>query len=201
MQMVALLVYQRVLNNIFVNYYLGEGTAQGIYAKGGGVRMVGNREYPTGRAWTNEHRQIDKADSREVNYTRKKSFDDGGGVSNVPKNIQERLEYLRGEIRNESISYGEIAELQSMKEYIDPNDVELLQWAGVPEFEDDDNYAKGGGVSPFKNMMETNTITEKEINLIKLRMNNDKVDDFTQEAIDFIWDNSPQLTSDQTKRN
>jgi hypothetical protein len=61
-------------------------------------------------------------------------------------------------------------------------------------------YAKGGAVSPFKNMMETNTITEKEINLIKLRMNNDKVDDFTQEAIDFIWDNSPQLTSDQNKK-
>ena len=90
----------------------------------------------------------------------------GGGVSNVPKNIQERLEYLRGEIRNESISYGEIAELQSMKEYIDPNDVELLEFAGVPEFEDDDNYAKGGKVSPFKNIMETNTITEKEINLM-----------------------------------
>jgi hypothetical protein len=31
-------------------------------------------------------------------------------------------------------------------------------------------------------------------------MNNDKVDDFTQEAIDFIWDNSPQLTPDQNKK-
>ena len=66
--------------------------------------------------------------------------------------------------------------------------------------EEDDNYAKGGKVSPFKNIMETNTITEKEINLIKMRMNNDKVDEATQEVIDYIWDNSPQLTPDQNKK-
>jgi len=61
-------------------------------------------------------------------------------------------------------------------------------------------YAKGGKVSPFKNIMETNTITEKEINLIKMRLNNDKVDEATQEVIDYIWDNSPQLTPDQNKK-
>lgn len=44
-----------------------------------------------------------------------------------------RLEYLRGEIRAERISYGEIAELQSLAEHIAPGDVELLEWAGVPE--------------------------------------------------------------------
>lgn len=48
---------------------------------------------------------------------------------------KERLEYLRGEIRAERISYGEIAELQSLAEYIELGDVELLEWAGVPEFE------------------------------------------------------------------
>jgi hypothetical protein len=48
--------------------------------------------------------------------------------------------------------------------------------------------------------METNTITEKEINLIKMRLNNDKVDEATQEVIDYIWDNSPQLTPDQNKK-
>ena len=44
-----------------------------------------------------------------------------------------RLEYLRQQIQNESISYNEITELQSMVDQIDPSDVELLQWAGVPE--------------------------------------------------------------------
>ena len=47
--------------------------------------------------------------------------------------IQKRLEYLRGEIRAERISYGEIAELQSLKKYIEAGDVELLEWAGVKE--------------------------------------------------------------------
>jgi hypothetical protein len=44
------------------------------------------------------------------------------------------LEYLRGEIIAERISYGEISELQSLVDYIDPDDVQLLEWAGVPEF-------------------------------------------------------------------
>lgn len=48
--------------------------------------------------------------------------------------IAERLEYLRGEIEAERISYGEISELQDLTEHIDPNDVLLLEWAGVPEF-------------------------------------------------------------------
>lgn len=47
---------------------------------------------------------------------------------------KERLEYLRGELRAERISYGELAELQSLAEYIEPNDVELLEPAGVKEF-------------------------------------------------------------------
>lgn len=47
--------------------------------------------------------------------------------------IPERLEYLRGEIRAERISYGELAELQSLTAHIDPYDVELLEWAGVDE--------------------------------------------------------------------
>ena len=51
----------------------------------------------------------------------------------TPQNIQDRLEYLRGEIEAERISYGEIAELEDLATYIDPGDVQLLQWAGVPE--------------------------------------------------------------------
>ena len=46
-----------------------------------------------------------------------------------------RLNYLRKQIKNENISYEEIAELQSLSKYIDKGDVLLLQWAGVPEFE------------------------------------------------------------------
>ena len=49
------------------------------------------------------------------------------------ENIKKRLEELRTELRNECISYGELAELCSLAEYIDKDDVELLQAAGVPE--------------------------------------------------------------------
>jgi len=51
----------------------------------------------------------------------------------------ERLEYLRGELRAASISYAELAELQSLADQIDPGDVELLEAAGVPEFPEGDD--------------------------------------------------------------
>ena len=51
----------------------------------------------------------------------------------MKKDIKKRLEYLGGEIENECISYGEIVELQSLVEHIDPSDTTLLEWAGVPE--------------------------------------------------------------------
>jgi len=47
--------------------------------------------------------------------------------------IRERLEYLRGELEAERISYGELAELQGLAEHIEQGDVQLLEWAGVPE--------------------------------------------------------------------
>lgn len=48
-----------------------------------------------------------------------------------------RLEYLRGELRAERISTGELIELQGLAEHIDSGDVELLEAAGVPEFPED----------------------------------------------------------------
>ena len=47
--------------------------------------------------------------------------------------IQERLEYLRQELRSERIRYGELAELQSLSKHIQPGDVELLEAAGIKE--------------------------------------------------------------------
>ncbi len=47
------------------------------------------------------------------------------------QNIQARLKYLREEINHERISYSEILELQNLAEHIAPDDVQLLEWAGV----------------------------------------------------------------------
>jgi len=53
------------------------------------------------------------------------------------RRVAARLEYLRGELRAERISYGELAELQGLADQIEPGDVELLEAAGVPEFPDE----------------------------------------------------------------
>ena len=47
--------------------------------------------------------------------------------------VKRRLEILRKELRGERISYGELLELQSLAEFIDPDDVELREAAGLPE--------------------------------------------------------------------
>jgi hypothetical protein len=49
------------------------------------------------------------------------------------KAVQQRLEELRDSLRAQDISYGELAELQSLAGHIDPGDTELLEAAGVPE--------------------------------------------------------------------
>jgi hypothetical protein len=53
---------------------------------------------------------------------------------------RERLGYLREQIENESISYFEIAELQALGDegLIPEEDLELRQWAGLPEFPEDE---------------------------------------------------------------
>lgn len=54
----------------------------------------------------------------------------------------ERLAEIRQAIEAESVSYGELAELQSLEAFIDPSDTLLLEWAGVPEFHEDGEEVK-----------------------------------------------------------
>jgi len=61
------------------------------------------------------------------------------GAQNNEGNIKARLEYLRGELRAERISWGDLAELQGLADHIEEGDVELLEAAGVPEFPDDED--------------------------------------------------------------
>jgi hypothetical protein len=58
-------------------------------------------------------------------------------ANSILRKNKQRLEYLRGELRAERISYGELAELQSLAPHIDPSDVELLEPAGIPETQAD----------------------------------------------------------------
>lgn len=49
-----------------------------------------------------------------------------------------RLEELRYALEDESMSYGELIELQGLIPYIEPGDVQLLEAAGVPEFPEEE---------------------------------------------------------------
>jgi len=48
---------------------------------------------------------------------------------------KQRLEQIRKSIEAESISFDEIVELESLVDWIESGDVQLLEWAGVPEFQ------------------------------------------------------------------
>jgi len=52
-------------------------------------------------------------------------------MSKTNNKTKARLEELRAELRAERMSYGEMHELQSLAEHIEPGDVELLEAAGV----------------------------------------------------------------------
>ena len=51
---------------------------------------------------------------------------------------EERLNYLRGQIEAESISWHELAELQGLgaEGLIPEDELTLREWAGLPEFDD-----------------------------------------------------------------
>jgi len=46
---------------------------------------------------------------------------------------RELLESIRRSIEDESVSWGELYVLQNLADFIDDDDVLLLEWAGVPE--------------------------------------------------------------------
>ncbi len=75
------------------------------------------------------------------------------------KEIKKRLEEIKESIKNENISYSEIAELQNLAEHIENYDVELLEWAGIPELildkEIQKAYSFKGAVKLFEYLYET----------------------------------------------
>lgn len=60
------------------------------------------------------------------------------GIDYSITDIENRLEYLRQELRAERISYGELHALQHLAAFIDPDDVELREAAGLSEFKNEE---------------------------------------------------------------
>jgi hypothetical protein len=94
---------------------------------------------------------------------------------------KERLEEIREELDNESISYGELVELQELTEFIDENDVQLLEAAGVPEFKEEPTIDLSDlegeySIDQMDTVIETieerieeakSTMSEEEIEMVK----------------------------------
>ncbi len=76
-------------------------------------------------------------DSDGIDQAQRNAYLDAAKIVEEHFSIHEQLEYLRGELRAQRISYEELAQLQSLAKYIAPDDVELLEAAGAPEFEED----------------------------------------------------------------
>jgi hypothetical protein len=145
------------------------------------------------------HRRGNLDDSYDIDIT----FDSISELKEkVDAGLKEIIEWFDGKYYNDSTTEMKIRRMADGGSFAPnvSNGTEFMSGVYADGGFMDGVYAKGGKVSPFKNIMETNTITEKEINLIKMRMNNDKVDEATQEVIDYIWENSPQLTPDQNKK-
>lgn len=84
-----------------------------------------------GLRWINEH--WGKVSAPWNQFKRIGGFSNGESVYEKVVPPKERLEELRKELNDESISYGELAELESLSEHIDSGDTQLLEAAGVPE--------------------------------------------------------------------
>jgi antirestriction protein len=87
------------------------------FAKGGGVRKVGNREYSYGRNWTNDNRHVNKSEEHEVKYTRKGKF---LGIFNNGGLIEEGY-YVFSNKRNVIIADGFKTENEAKKFMYDYN--------------------------------------------------------------------------------
>ena len=74
--------------------------------------------------------------------------------------IKQKLEYFREQIRKECISQGEILELQGLADLIDKGDVELLQWAGVKEFEEETKEIKLTRLEVAEHLVNILNLTE-----------------------------------------
>lgn len=72
--------------------------------------------------------------------------------------------------------------------------------AGYDENTARKEFAKGGKVGEFESIMKDNVITEKQILLIKKRLNADKDDESVKAVVDYIWDEKPYLTPEQNQK-
>ena len=103
----------------------------------------GDKVGRTSTAWIKSNERFFKKSTNEsgevtykLSYLGKKVISQGTlteGKKISEKDAKKRLEQIRKSLRKEEPSYGEIAELEALAEFIDDDDIELRQAAGLPE--------------------------------------------------------------------
>jgi len=71
--------------------------------------------------------------SKSIYETLSKRISVTGDLCAFLSNMNKRLEEIKQAIIDENISYGEIVELQTMKDQIPDDEVVLKEWAGIVE--------------------------------------------------------------------
>ncbi len=117
-------IREAVTSSIGANVGAVVGSCWGFYPDETGDGLDYVREEARNDAEGLRDQRIARAEARQLGWA-------------LARVARPRLEYLRGELRAERISYGELAELQGLAPHIEPGDVELLEAAGVPEFADE----------------------------------------------------------------
>jgi len=100
------------------------------------------------KAVTKQHEEAVQIFMEKIKEMKGNEMMHGGSVK-APIKVKKRLEAIRKSIQNENVSYGEMAELQSLSKDIDPSDVELREAAGMPQFEDEDEMMHGGSLGDY----------------------------------------------------
>jgi len=92
--------------NVDYDYIYQKWLDSDDYARGGGIRKVGNREYPLGRNWTNDHNQVNKSEEHETSYNRKRSFANGGAMMANQQIIDDASQHYVNYYLNDGASAG-----------------------------------------------------------------------------------------------
>ena len=82
-----------------------------------------------------EESEDDEMEEDSYNESSKKKVNEAKKIKE--KDAKKRLEQIRQSLRREDLSYGEIAELEALSDFIEADDIELRQAAGLPEAEYD----------------------------------------------------------------
>jgi antirestriction protein len=173
---------------IMIDYLNKEGLIkEEEFAKGGGVRKVGNREYSTGRNWTNDHRHTNKSENHEVNYNRKRFFARGGSVNDdTPKIYVADLEaYNNGRLSGVWLDLTDYSDADELMDAIN----DFLKTTGGEEYavHDYENlpssmYSEYMGVRDFEEIYEMIDLAKE--NDLPLDVAMEIVSQFDRSALD-----------------